>query len=721
MRTRSRPVLATASTLIALLLSFLPFDPAAAPPALASHGDPHATIRTWAVGADPDICGLDPHETTDDVTALTNHVGAPTMVSFMENTNCGFCGILYWNPVTNLFKSYGVTGGFNFAGDIDRRTPSGAPMTFGGGDAWSAVNGNNGFSPYMNFRGSDDFRRWDLSAFSSTAIRLHPTNGKVYMGDFSGQTFTGGQIVELDPATNMVRKWTTGNSPYSLVVDDTFVWATGVANFGKPDEILRLDPATGELTRWAVPGGGFQAFVSFGAPNSITKDLDGNILFTESASNEVGRLNPTTNMIDEYTKAGIFNTQAIASSGTGAALQAFFTERGDLGLDPGHISLITLAAATPTTTAVTPTMEDLVPSSFTATPIDFDVQPTMATITPAVFDSPGVDPSGIVRFPIPPGTTAPTGMTRVAFPSTVFGSMEGNDHVFELVSEEAIPAICGDNAVNQAGEECDGIDDQACPGQCIAPGQPGECTCSGLPGATPTPTATPTPSITPTPGALNHFQCYAVHREGKRFGTIFGVTLNDQLGPGIVEVRRLKRLCNPASKNGEDPDAPLDPDHLVGHEIKQQIPRFRKLRGVRIEDQFGTLAVDVIRPMMLLVPTAKSLLGPPPPLAPPAVDHFKCYHVKRARLRRSGDTIQDQFGSLRVDVKRPKYLCVPADKNGSGIMNGTDHLTCYQVRPARPFPRPGGVFINNQFGENTIRVTRPTELCLPSLKTLPAP
>ncbi|RMD84108.1 MAG: hypothetical protein D6815_04910, partial [Candidatus Dadabacteria bacterium] len=48
--------------------------------------------------------------------------------------------------------------------------------------------------------------------------------------------------------------------------------------------------------------------------------------------------------------------------------------------------------------------------------------------------------------------------------------------------------VCGDNRVNQVaggprplGEECDGTDDAACPGQCLPPGDLFECTCGNIP------------------------------------------------------------------------------------------------------------------------------------------------------------------------------------------------------------------------------------------------
>jgi hypothetical protein len=56
--------------------------------------------------------------------------------------------------------------------------------------------------------------------------------------------------------------------------------------------------------------------------------------------------------------------------------------------------------------------------------------------------------------------------------------------------EAAYPPVpvCGDNVVNQTpnpflllGEECDGTDDSACPGQCLPPGDVFECTCGNVP------------------------------------------------------------------------------------------------------------------------------------------------------------------------------------------------------------------------------------------------
>jgi len=57
---------------------------------------------------------------------------------------------------------------------------------------------------------------------------------------------------------------------------------------------------------------------------------------------------------------------------------------------------------------------------------------------------------------------------------------------------------CGNNSVDP-GEQCDGTDDAACPGQCLPPGDPNQCTCSSTSTPTSTPTATNTPTATSMP------------------------------------------------------------------------------------------------------------------------------------------------------------------------------------------------------------------------------
>jgi hypothetical protein len=223
--------------------------------------------------------------------------------------------------------------------------------------------------------------------------------------------------------------------------------------------------------------------------------------------------------------------------------------------------------------------------------------------------------------------------------------------------------------------------------------------------------------------SLHHYLCYSVPR---RLAS-FTVSLDDVLyGPLGVKGRALRRLCNPADKNGEDPAAVASPDHLTGYPFRRQrgFPRFERRRGVQVVNQLepdGT-ALDVVRPELLLVPAAKSLTMPIPPPATPGVDHYKCYRVRGARTRVAGLAVTDQLGSPTVNVRKPFRLCVAADKDGEGILDPTQHLMCYRVRTRPPRPAYSNViWFADQFEAGVTHARRATELCVPSIVNPPLP
>jgi hypothetical protein len=240
--------------------------------------------------------------------------------------------------------------------------------------------------------------------------------------------------------------------------------------------------------------------------------------------------------------------------------------------------------------------------------------------------------------------------------------------------------------------------------------------------ATPTPTgppvtATPTPSPTATPPPdLNHFICYEIHRKA---ANLPGVSLVDQYGASLATVKQAKRICLPADKNDEDPLAVGAPETFTGFTIKQTSPRFPRQRGVTVTNQFGSVTLDMVKPDRLFVPTSKSLAGLPPPPMFPALDHFKCYKTALAKTRVSGIKIEDQFGTVTVDVKKPLHLCVPVDKNGEGIPSPGLAQMCYLVRTTSGTPRPLkqlpiALYTTHQFGSDVLEVFGPRELCVPS-------
>ena len=124
------------------------------------------------------------------------------------------------------------------------------------------------------------------------------------------------------------------------------------------------------------------------------------------------------------------------------------------------------------------------------------------------------------------------------------------------------------------------------------------------------------------------------------------------------------------------------------------------------------------------MPTAKSLAAPAPPAPPlPFVDHFQCYKVKRSKggpkfNKILGVAIKDQFGAGTIDLLKPTELCAPADKNGEnpGAENHQSHLLCYRARGNAPFGTKQ-VWLGTQFGAlNQVSLSHRPRFCVPSIK-----
>ena len=105
------------------------------------------------------------------------------------------------------------------------------------------------------------------------------------------------------------------------------------------------------------------------------------------------------------------------------------------------------------------------------------------------------------------------------------------------------------------------------------------------------------------------------------------------------------------------------------------------------------------------------------------LDHYKCYKVKDLKMPKFVKTtvsLTDQFGINDgfFEAKKPYLFCNPADKNGEGILNADDHLTCYKVKGPKllPLDRPR-VEIGNQLGTLQLEAKKAALLCLPSTET----
>jgi uncharacterized repeat protein (TIGR01451 family) len=283
-------------------------------------------------------------------------------------------------------------------------------------------------------------------------------------------------------------------------------------------------------------------------------------------------------------------------------------------------------------------------------------------------------------------------------------------------------AVGGDDACIKAGSKCTDTADVTCTGGTTTTSTTTTTSSTTTTSTTTTTSSTTTTSTTTTttPSTTttlpDHFQCYEVRPQA--FPAIRGVSVVDQFGSHMETVRFAHRLCAPADKNGEFPDAPTDPDHLIGHLVTA--PRVRVLNQT-VVNQFGTVKLDVIRPDVLMVPTLKSVTAPPPPLPQPSIDHFQCYKVKPSQgappfTKILGVKVHDQFETAIVDLLKPVTLCAPANKRGEdpSAPDHPSHLLCYQTKQA-PFPATK-TFTNSQFGPAQPLLIHRRELCVPSLK-----
>lgn len=185
------------------------------------------------------------------------------------------------------------------------------------------------------------------------------------------------------------------------------------------------------------------------------------------------------------------------------------------------------------------------------------------------------------------------------------------------------------------------------------------------------------------------------------------VNLVDQFGSFNTILGLPSHFFVPALKNNEPGFDPLS--HLTCYPV-EEFPADLIPPDVMVTNQFGNSVLDLHSQAELCVPTQK-LIDPPGEVT---IDHFLCYSATGQPLNTTV-LLQDQFGSQDAIVLDPVTFCNPVDKNGEGVVNPVDHLTCYNYQSQSP--TIGQVPISNQFVQDSgITIERPDALCVPSLK-----
>jgi hypothetical protein len=134
-----------------------------------------------------------------------------------------------------------------------------------------------------------------------------------------------------------------------------------------------------------------------------------------------------------------------------------------------------------------------------------------------------------------------------------------------------------------------------------------------------------------------------------------------------------------------------------------------------VRNQFGEQTLAVLKPETLCTPAEKDLV--PSELG---INHFKCYRVRGRGFQTRDVGLVDQFESTTATVVKPQLLCTPVDKNGEGIPDPVNHLTCYRLSEREPFA-PRDVTVVDQFAEQNVptlggQCRKVDLLCVPSTK-----
>jgi uncharacterized repeat protein (TIGR02543 family) len=193
------------------------------------------------------------------------------------------------------------------------------------------------------------------------------------------------------------------------------------------------------------------------------------------------------------------------------------------------------------------------------------------------------------------------------------------------------------------------------------------------------------------------------------------VYLEDQFGAFTATVGDVWGFFNPAEKQHEGDVTPMwNPDHHFavyditwgGHQYWQ----------VEVLNQFGLQNLTVSGPVKLAVPTTKegheTAVG---------LDHYLLYHVEYVPYWETAVNLTDQFGgNPTVTVRPPAYFASPVQITYKGevteIVNPEEHALIYSIIGESYETQ---LQVDNQFGSQTLDVSGPVYVFVPSQKIAP--
>jgi hypothetical protein len=105
-------------------------------------------------------------------------------------------------------------------------------------------------------------------------------------------------------------------------------------------------------------------------------------------------------------------------------------------------------------------------------------------------------------------------------------------------------------------------------------------------------------------------------------------------------------------------------------------PKFQKILGVKVQDQFATVTEDLIKPIRLCAPANKENEDP---TAPQHESHLLCYKTKNGPFGEVQTYTNSQFGPDQPLLIHRRELCVPSTKNPGSTTSTTTSSTIVQT------------------------------------------
>lgn len=189
--------------------------------------------------------------------------------------------------------------------------------------------------------------------------------------------------------------------------------------------------------------------------------------------------------------------------------------------------------------------------------------------------------------------------------------------------------------------------------------------------------------------------------------------------PRVTSVRKVVRFCEPVDVNGQ---GTLDATaHLTCYRISGD--GFAGPTKVGFDNELLSAAVQVPKPATLCVPSQRD--GIPSALN---LNHFKGYDVKHLGVPPFGLTVTGALGSQFAKFLQDDSLLTPVNQDGSGVVDPSAHLTCFRfkylmrgVKIPKPSFTKRTVVVQNVFGTQALKLSKPEALCLPALRTFSFP